>query len=208
MICLLAEGREWPAKRLSEELQVTVRTVHRDMKLLEAKGLAMRTNGRKGAYRLIQETAWERPQLTLREVITLLILAGRQADSEPPIEPEPAFSAVTKLIQFQPSAARQRLEALANLMSRSPNVAAGHWLCSQSWLAVVLEGLIETRPLQLWLREPSGQVAAAPIALVPSSLEFCEGQWLLRSLRVSPEGGMLSLELECVAAAEFDGESG
>ncbi|HUE70239.1 MAG TPA: HTH domain-containing protein [Pirellulaceae bacterium] len=199
LIRLLADGREWPAKRLSAELQVTVRTIQRDMQLLEKKGLAARKTGRQGSYRLIQETAWEGPRLSAREVIALLVMAaGDELDKDDSV----ALEAVHKIISFQPQNMRDRLLEFTDLL-RSQPAASRQWLCRQGWLATILEGLAGTRPLKVWLTPLPGQARAVPLEIVPTAFAMRSGQWILRSHRVSPAGGEVTLELAQVAKVEF-----
>lgn len=204
LIRLLADGREWPAKRLSAELEVTVRTIQRDMQLLEEKGLATRKTGRQGSYRLIQETAWEGPRLSAREVIALLVLAaGDESDTDDSV----ALEAVLKIISFQPQNVRDRLLEFTNLLSSQP-AASRQWLCRQGWLATVLEGLAGTRPLKVWLTPLPGQAPAVPLEIVPTAFAMRSGQWILRSNRVSPAGGEVTLELARVRRVEFEAKTG
>jgi predicted DNA-binding transcriptional regulator YafY len=201
MICLLADGGEWPAKRLSAELKVTVRTIHRDMQLLEAKGLATRKCGRHGSYRLAQDTAWERPRLVTKEVIALWILAAR--DEASAHGGGLALEAVLKIIRNQPENVRRPLLELTDLILSQP-AAARTWLCRQAWLATLLEGVVATRPLKVWLEAKPGQRPEPPLEIVPSGLTVHSGHWMLQSHHVSPTGGIVTFELAQLTSAEFE----
>lgn len=204
IIRLLAGGQEWPAKRLSEAFEVTERTVLRDMKVLEEAGMATRPRPRgPGGYRLAGQLLWEHPQLSLVEAVTLLAVAGRAAGSilEPDTEQAIAWAAAVKVTALQPPDARQRLEELAHLL-QSQAAAARIWLCSQSWLAVLVEALVNHRALRVSV---SGESVTEPLILVPKVIEAADGRWVLRAYEV---GGteIPVLDLQQVAQLEFDSD--
>ena len=196
---LLADGHEWPARQLSEELNVSVRTIHRDMQLLKSKGLAIRKRGKHGSYRLVREPAWERPLLNPRELIALFILAQREAAVTPGADL--ALEATIKIIGFQPEKVRRPLLALHEVMQRQPE-ASRHWLCRQSWLPVLLEGIVETRPLLIQLTSSIGS-ASEPMEIMAAAIDNGQELWILQSHHVSPRSGEVSIELAHVASVEF-----
>lgn len=201
---LLADGQEWSAKRLSERLAVTARTIRRDMQLLKRKGLATQSRGGHGSYRLVLESFCQTPLLNVREVLALLVMAGGHSVAD---ECGQALETVVKIVTLQPQRLREPLVALANLI-RSQSADARQWLCRQCWLPVVLEGLLGPRPLKIWLTAASPQDWLMPLEIVPSALALRGTQWTLRAAQVSKVQGEITLDLSHVEKVEFVGCDG
>jgi DNA-binding transcriptional ArsR family regulator len=201
MIRLLAGGQELAARQLSAECDVTERTILRDMKVLEEAGLVIRPGSRhRSGYRLAPQAAWERPQLSLAEVLALLTLAERAAEDDAG-DPAIVQQAVLKLIRMQPYDVRIQLESLV-LQFEGEDVAPRAWLCRQPWLPLLVQALVHHTPLRVWLKTQSDDPSAAPLVIVPAAIAAHDGAWLLCGYEVS--GSDIMVELEEVAMIEKD----
>lgn len=200
---LLADGRQWPAKDLSAALQVTVRTIQRDMQLLQAEGLARRQCGRFGGYQLVQVSTRQPPRLTPREMVDLLLLT---LSSEPRDGGSRARDTVLRLIAQQPVNFSKPLLRVAHLMRSHDASAAQPWR-REEWLGVLLEGLVETRPLKVWIGPSASELPAAPLEIVPCAIELRDDVWILQAHPISTVVAEVVLNLAQVAAVQFASQS-
>ena len=80
LLCLLLEGRVWTAPALAERLEVSVRTVYRDLDALSAAGIPVYAQqGRGGGVRLLEEFLLDRTLLSpdqQEEVLSALRALG------------------------------------------------------------------------------------------------------------------------------------
>ncbi len=203
LIFLLADGREWAARELSAKLKVTVRTVHRDMQLLESKGLAWRTTRRYGGNPLLPETTWEQPRLSSAELIGLLIVAAREPSDD--VASLAALATVIKIARLQRKNTRRRLLPIAELIQSQPRESR-QWLCCQPWLAILLEGLAESRPVSAWVPDAPG-LPQPTLEVMPHALAVAGGEWVLQAHHVSPPHGEITVELKQVVKIAFASQS-
>jgi predicted DNA-binding transcriptional regulator YafY len=111
LLSLLQTSREWPGSELAERLQVSPRTIRRDIERLRELGYPVEaTMGAEGGYRLVAGAAM--PPLLLDEAVAIAVglrtAAGHAVDG---IE-EAAVRALAKLEQVLPSRLRYRVGAL------------------------------------------------------------------------------------------------
>jgi predicted DNA-binding transcriptional regulator YafY len=109
LLSLLQTPREWPGSELAERLQVSPRTIRRDIERLRELGYLVEASmGAEGGYRLVAGAAM--PPLLLDDdeavaiAVGLRIAAGHAVDG---IE-EAAVRALAKLEQVLPSRLRYR----------------------------------------------------------------------------------------------------
>ncbi|GAB3989978.1 YafY family protein [Actinoallomurus acanthiterrae] len=113
LLSLLQTPREWPGSELAERLDVSPRTVRRDVERLRDLGYPVEaTMGPAGGYRLVAGTAMP-PLLVDDEEAVAIAVALRTAAGHPVggIE-EASLRALAKLEQVLPSRLRQRVGAL------------------------------------------------------------------------------------------------
>ncbi|MCE7008509.1 WYL domain-containing protein [Kibdelosporangium philippinense] len=104
LLSLLHSRPEWSGGELAAELDITTRTVRRDVERLRQLDYVIEaTTGTAGGYRLISSPKLPPPHLDESEAIALMIRAGTDED---------AMRALTKLIDLLPARQRPRLAVL------------------------------------------------------------------------------------------------
>ncbi|NIJ10951.1 putative DNA-binding transcriptional regulator YafY [Saccharomonospora amisosensis] len=115
LLSLLQTPREWPGSELARRLEVSPRTVRRDIERLRALGYPVEAAlGAEGGYRLVAGTAM--PPLLLDDEEAVAIAVGLRIASGHAVEgiEEAAVRALTKLEQVLPSRLRRRVGALVS----------------------------------------------------------------------------------------------
>ena len=113
LLSLLQTPREWPGSELARRLEVTPRTIRRDIDRLRELGYPVEaTMGAAGGYRLGAGTAM--PPLLLDDDEAVAIAVGLRAATGQAIAgiEESAVRALTKLEQVLPSRLRRRVRTL------------------------------------------------------------------------------------------------
>jgi predicted DNA-binding transcriptional regulator YafY len=121
LLSLLQTHRDWPGTELAERLNVTTRTVRRDVERLRELGYPVHaTMGPAGGYRLGAGTSL--PPLLLDDDEAVAVTVGLRtcaASGVSGIE-EASLRALTKVEQVLPSRLRHRIETLENAMVTIP----------------------------------------------------------------------------------------
>jgi predicted DNA-binding transcriptional regulator YafY len=113
LLSLLQTPREWPGSELARRLEVSPRTVRRDVERLRELGYPVHaTKGAEGGYRLTAGTAM--PPLLLDDEEAVAIAVGLRAAAGQAVAgiEEAAVRALTKLERLLPSRLRYRVGAL------------------------------------------------------------------------------------------------
>ncbi|MFJ2781311.1 MULTISPECIES: helix-turn-helix transcriptional regulator [unclassified Kitasatospora] len=113
LLSLLQTPREWPGSELAERLQVSPRTIRRDIDRLRELGYPVQaTMGAVGGYRLVAGTAM--PPLLLDDEEAVAIAVGLRAAAGHAVAgiEEASVRALGKLLQVLPGRLRQRVGAL------------------------------------------------------------------------------------------------
>jgi predicted DNA-binding transcriptional regulator YafY len=113
LLSLLQTPREWPGSELSRRLEVSARTVRRDVDRLRELGYPVEaTMGAEGGYRLVAGTAM--PPLLLDDEEAVAIAVGLRIASGHAVEgiDEASVRALTKLERVLPTRLRRRVSAL------------------------------------------------------------------------------------------------
>ncbi|WP_076432116.1 helix-turn-helix transcriptional regulator [Microbispora rosea] len=114
LLSLLQTPREWPGSELAERLEVSPRTIRRDVDRLRELGYPVQaTMGAVGGYRLAAGAAM--PPLLLDDEEAVAIAVGLRTAAAHPVEgiDEASVRALAKLEQVLPSRLRHRVGALA-----------------------------------------------------------------------------------------------
>ncbi|MFT4128263.1 MAG: YafY family protein [Gordonia sp. (in: high G+C Gram-positive bacteria)] len=114
LLSLLQVRREWSGRELSDRLDVTTRTLRRDVDRLRTLGYPVEaTAGVGGGYRL--GAGAEMPPLLLADAEVLAVALGLDAVTTGSVEgmAEASTGALVKLRQVMPSRLRHRLDALS-----------------------------------------------------------------------------------------------
>ncbi|MFI1225631.1 MULTISPECIES: helix-turn-helix transcriptional regulator [unclassified Streptomyces] len=115
LLSLLQTPREWPGGELAERLDVSPRTIRRDIDRLRDLGYPVEASrGSIGGYRLVAGAAM--PPLLLDDEEAVAIAVGLRAGAGHAIEgvDEASVRALAKLEQVLPSRLRHRVSALQN----------------------------------------------------------------------------------------------
>ncbi|NRQ34850.1 YafY family transcriptional regulator [Nonomuraea sp. NN258] len=113
LLSLLQAPRDWPGSELAERLQVSPRTIRRDVERLRDLGYPVHaTMGGEGGYRLVGGTAM--PPLLLDDEEAVAIAIGLRTVTRHPVAgiAEASVRAMAKLQQVLPSRLRHRVGAL------------------------------------------------------------------------------------------------
>lgn len=125
LLDLLQTHRHWPGRELAHRLQVTERTVRRDVERLRELGYRVEsTPGVDGGYRLAAGSALPPLLLTDDEAVTMAIGLRLAATQRLVDGPQTTLSALAKLEQVLPPVLRGRVNALADAV-RPSGVARG-----------------------------------------------------------------------------------
>ncbi|MFJ6883689.1 helix-turn-helix transcriptional regulator [Streptomyces californicus] len=115
LLSLLQTPREWPGGELADRLEVSPRTIRRDIDRLRDLGYPVEASrGSVGGYRLVAGAAM--PPLLLDDEEAVAIAVGLRAGAGHAIEgvDEASVRALAKLEQVLPSRLRHRVSALQN----------------------------------------------------------------------------------------------
>ncbi|MCM2390035.1 helix-turn-helix transcriptional regulator [Streptomyces albipurpureus] len=113
LLSLLQTPREWPGSELAQRLEVSPRTIRRDIDRLRELGYPVEaTKGAVGGYRLVAGSAM--PPLLLDDEEAVAIAVGLRAGAGHAIEgiDEASVRALAKLEQVLPARLRHRVTAL------------------------------------------------------------------------------------------------
>src|SRR3954465_12187338 len=113
LLSLLQARRDWPGNELADRLDVSARTIRRDMERLRQLGYPVESlTGPAGGYRLRAGSAM--PPLLLDDEEAMALAGGPPPPPRGPVGgiEEPAVRALVKLEQVLPSHLRRRVAAL------------------------------------------------------------------------------------------------
>ena len=119
LLVLLSSRPTWSAPELAERLEVTLRTVRRDVTRLRALGYPVEsTTGRYGGYAL--GAGGRLPPLLLDDDEAVAVSVGLRelAGTADPALAEAAVAGLTKLLQVMPTALRERVDTLGAMTVR------------------------------------------------------------------------------------------
>jgi predicted DNA-binding transcriptional regulator YafY len=121
LLALLQSRRDWPGVELAERLEVSGRTVRRDVERLRALGYPVESvTGPAGRYRLRAGTAM--PPLLLDEEEAIAIAVGLRTAARASVTgiEETSIRALVKLEQVLPAHLRRRVAALGSATVAAP----------------------------------------------------------------------------------------
>src|SRR3954468_3869881 len=131
LLSLLQARRDWPGGELADRLEVSGRTIRRDVDRLRALGYPVESlSGPAGGYRLRAGTAM--PPLLLDEDEAIAIAVGLRTAARASVTgiEEASIRALVKLEQVLPAHLRRRVAAIASATvappASGPTVDPGH----------------------------------------------------------------------------------
>src|ERR671911_1845097 len=123
LLSLLQGRRDWPGSELAERLEVSARTIRRDVERLRGLGYPVESlTGPAGGYRLAAGTAM--PPLLLDDDEAVAIAVGLRTAARASVAgiEETAVRALVKLEQVLPNHLRRRIQALSSATIAPPAV--------------------------------------------------------------------------------------
>jgi predicted DNA-binding transcriptional regulator YafY len=121
LLSLLQARRDWPGAELAERLEVSGRTIRRDVERLRALGYPVESlTGPAGGYRLRAGTAMPPLLLDEEEAIAIAVGLGTAARASVAGIEETAIRALVKLEQVLPAHLRRRVVALGSATIAPP----------------------------------------------------------------------------------------
>lgn len=176
VLLLQAQGR-LTARELAEQLEVSVRTVYRDMEALNAAGIPVFGEPRRdGGYRLVDGYRTRLTGLTAEES-QALFLTGVPAAASALGLAEASTVAQLKLLAAIPSTSRARAEHAWQRVHVDPT-PWGSVASPDAWLPRLHSAVWEDRLIRVRYGTSSHQTVIAPLGLV------CKGTcWYLVALR-------------------------
>lgn len=126
LLSLLQTHRHWPGAELAARLEVSVRTLRRDVDRLRELGYPVdATRGVDGGYQLAAGATL--PPLLLDDDEAVAIAVGMQAATQGTVDgiEESAVRALTKVIQVMPPPLRRRVDALRAVTVSTPWTGRG-----------------------------------------------------------------------------------
>src|SRR5882724_8211321 len=121
LLSMLQARRDWPGNELAERLEVSGRTIRRDMERLRGLGYPVESlTGPAGGYRLRAGTAM--PPLLLDDDEAIAIAVGLRTAARSSVAgiEETSVGALVKLEQVLPAHLRRRVSALASATIAPP----------------------------------------------------------------------------------------
>ena len=137
LLSLLQTHRYWPGAELAERLDVSVRTVRRDVDRLRDLGYPVQaTRGVDGGYQLAAGAAL--PPLVVDDDEAVALAVGMQAATQGAVAgmEESAVRALTKVVQVMPPRLRRRVDSVLAMTVPAPLPAGGPALTPEVLITV------------------------------------------------------------------------
>lgn len=212
LLHLLQRHGSLPAARLAELLEVSERTVLRDMEALSAAGVPVfARQGRGGGCGIVEGYRTDVSGLTAGEAQALFLWGARDATSELGLGPE-LGNALAKLAATVPSGAMREADALASVLV----VDRRRWFAAAEEVPVLplmRDAASRARRVRLTYAGTGGDEAAASVRTVdPYGLVENAGRWYLlaahrgrrRTYRVSRIRDAVVLDAPARRPADLD----
>jgi len=127
LLSLLQSHRFWPGTELADRLEISLRTLRRDVDRLRELGYPVQAQrGVDGGYQLAVGAAL--PPLVLDDEEAVAIAVGLMAAAQSPLDgaAESSVRALTKVVQVMPTRLRRQADALRAMTESAPSVWAAH----------------------------------------------------------------------------------
>ncbi|MBE1484756.1 helix-turn-helix transcriptional regulator [Plantactinospora soyae] len=176
LLSLLQTPREWPGSELAERLQVSLRTVRRDVERLRGLGYPVEASmGAIGGYRLVAGAAM--PPLLLDDEEAVAIAVGLRTAAGHAVAgiEEASVRALAKLEQVLPSRLRYRVGALS--AATVPMLTWGRPTVDPETLTVLAAAIAGHERLRFGYRSHSGGDSARLVE--PNRLVSAGRRWYL-----------------------------
>lgn len=112
IVTLIQGSARWTAQRLAVELGVSVRSIYRDLAILQSSGIPYFFDRAAGGYGIRRDFFMAPVQLTLDEALAMSALVGQLAEGEQVPMLKPATRAIAKVRSVLPAALRDEVQAM------------------------------------------------------------------------------------------------
>ena len=178
VLSLLQARRDWPGQILADRLEISRRTVRRDVDRLREMGYhIVATTGPDGGYRL--DSGAELPPLLFDDdqAVALAIALQGSTAAAAGME-ESALRALTTLRQVMPSRLRRRLDAVQfTAMADHPGSAPGS--VSPEVLIALSTAIRNREVVRCDYARPAGPESSAARRIEPHHIVAAQGRWYL-----------------------------
>jgi predicted DNA-binding transcriptional regulator YafY len=172
LLSLLQARRDWPSGVLAERLDVSARTVRRDVDRLRELGYPIAaTKGPDGGYRL--DAGTELPPLLFDDEQAVALAVALQTATGPGIE-EAAARALNTVRQLMPARLRRRIDVLQVTAVERPSARPSPPV--DSGVLMALSAAVHAREV---LRFDYGEAGDPPRRVQPHHLVTWGGRWYL-----------------------------
>src|SRR3954471_17805054 len=176
LLSMLQARRDWPGSELADRLEVSGRTIRRDMERLRDLGYPVESlTGPAGGYRLHAGTAMPPLLLDDDEAIAIAVALRTAAGSSVAGVEETAVRALVKLEQVLPAQLRRRVQALQRA-TQTLQVYGGPTVDPQC-LTVLAAAVRDHEGVRL--AYPAGDQSASRGGVEPHSLVNAGRRWYL-----------------------------
>jgi predicted DNA-binding transcriptional regulator YafY len=180
LLSLLQTHRFWPGGELADRLEVSERTLRRDIERLRDLGYPVHSvRGVEGGYQLGAGAAM--PPLTVEEdeAIAMAVALGNAAHQGSGALAEASLSALSKVVQVLPARLKRRAEALRSVTVDSPFGTAPE--VSAEVLSVVAQSIRDEERLRFRYTARGGAAAGEDLArhVEPHQLVTVGRRWYL-----------------------------
>jgi predicted DNA-binding transcriptional regulator YafY len=178
LLSLLETHRYWPGAELAGRLQVSQRTLRRDIDRLRELGYPVEAQrGVTGGYQLAAGASL--PPLLVDDEEAVALAVGLQAAAESPVEgiAESSVRALAKVVQVMPARLRRRVEALRTMTVPASWSGAGRVSVDPGVLTGVAVACRDTERLRFGYTAANGQQTARHVE--PHRLVSLGRRWYL-----------------------------
>jgi predicted DNA-binding transcriptional regulator YafY len=203
LLSLLQTRRYWPGHELAGQLQVSPRTLRRDIDRLRELGYPIQAQrGVAGGYQLAAGSAL--PPLVVDDEEAVALALGLQAAAQGAVEgiAESSVRALAKVVQVMPARLRRRVQALGTMTVPASWENSGRTTVDPAVLTTIALACRDTERIRFSYTAASGQQAGRHVE--PHRLVLLGGRWYLAGYDLDRQGWR-SYRLDRLAAPNGTG---
>jgi predicted DNA-binding transcriptional regulator YafY len=203
LLSLLQTRRYWPGHELAGQLQVSPRTLRRDIDRLRELGYPIRAQrGVAGGYQLTAGSAL--PPLVVDDEEAVALALGLQAAAQGAVKgiAESSVRALAKVVQVMPARLRRRVQALGTMTVPASWENSGRTPVDPAVLTIIALACRDTERIRFSYTAASGQQSGRHVE--PHRLVLLGGRWYLAGYDLDRQGWR-SYRLDRLAAPNGTG---
>jgi predicted DNA-binding transcriptional regulator YafY len=187
LLSLLQTRRYWPGHELAGQLQVSPRTLRRDIDRLRELGYPIQAQrGVAGGYQLAAGSAL--PPLVVDDEEAVALALGLQAAAQGAVEgiAESSVRALAKVVQVMPTRLRRRVQALGTMTVPANWENSGRTPVDPAVLTIIALACRDTERIRFSYTAASGQQAGRHVE--PHRLVLLGSRWYLAGYDLDRQG--------------------